>query len=334
MFFLGKELNKIKLLFLSDIFTRQTDSDHVYSASELCDLLAEYGVSCERKSIYSDIEALKEFGMDIVNVRSPKRGYYLKERKFDIAEVRLLIDAVQAAKFISSQKTKALIYKIGSLLSEYQEEELREQIYVDSSYKSDKEDIYDIIKLLDVAIQKSEQVQLTYSKRKLENRYLKKAEGKIFIVNPYALLWSNDHYYLVCNNDKYNNLMHLRLDRISDIKPLGVRAKHFSKVSKYTDNFDTADYSNKIFNMYTGESGQIELCCENKLVDDILEKFGDDIPLKIYDKDHFIFKADVELSNGLISWIMQYGSDIRVISPKNLVDAIIDKTKEILSVYE
>lgn len=331
---MGKELNKIKLLFLSDIFTRQTDSEHVYSANELCDLLSEYGVTCERKSIYSDIEALKEFGMDIVNVRSPKRGYYLNERKFDIAEVRLLIDAVQAAKFISSKKTKALIYKIGSLLSEYQEEELREQIYVDSTYKSEKEDIYDIIKSLDIAIKKSEQVQLTYSKRKLENRYLKKAEGKVFVVNPYALLWSNDHYYLVCNNDKYNNLMHLRLDRISDIKLLSTKAKHFSKVSKYTDKFDTADYSNKIFNMFTGESGQIELCCDNKLIDDILEKFGDEIPLKLYDKDHFTFKADVELSSGLISWIMQYGSDIKVVSPKKLSDAIVEKTKEILSVYE
>jgi predicted DNA-binding transcriptional regulator YafY len=334
VFILGKELNKIKLLFLSDIFSRQTDSEHVYSANELCDLLSEYGVTCERKSIYSDIEALKEFGMDIVNVRSPKRGYYLNERKFDIAEVRLLIDAVQAAKFISSKKTKALIYKIGSLLSEYQEEELREQIYVENTFKSEKEDIYDIIKALDIAIKKGEQVQLTYSKRKLENRYLKKAEGKVFIVNPYALLWSNDHYYLVCNNDKYNNLMHLRLDRISEIKASGVRAKHFSKVSKYTDKFDTADYSNKIFNMFTGESGQIEFCCDNKLIDDILEKFGDEIPLKIYDKDHFIFKADVELSNGLISWIMQYGADIRVVSPKSLSTAIIEKTKEILSVYE
>lgn len=331
---MGKELNKIKLLFLHDIFSRQTDCNHVYSANELCDFLLEYGISCERKSIYSDIEALREYGMDIKNVRSPKRGYYLDERKFDIAEVRLLIDAVQAARFISSKKTKALIYKIGSLLSEFQEEELREQIYVESSLKSEKEDLYDIIKSLDSAIKTNAQIQITYTKRKLENRYLKTAEGKVFVVNPYALLWSNDHYYLVCNNDKYNNLMHLRLDRISDIKSLGKRAKHFSKVSKYTDKFDTADYSNKIFNMFTGESGQIELCCDNKIIDDILERFGDEIPLKIYDKNHFSFKADVELSNGLISWIMQYGADIKVISPKNLSDAILAKTKEIISVYE
>lgn len=331
---MGKELNKVKLLFLHDIFTRQTDKEHVYSANELCDLLSEYGINCERKSIYSDIEALKEYGMDIVNVRSPKRGYYLNERKFDVAEVRLLIDAVQAAKFISSRKTKALIYKIGNLLSEFQEEELREQIYVESTFKSEKEDLYEIIKSLDDAIKKSKQVQITYSKRKLENRYLKKSEGKVFIINPYSLLWSNDHYYLVCNNDKYNNLMHLRLDRISQVKLLDSPSKHFSKVSKYIDKFDTADYSNKIFNMFTGESGEIELCCDNRIIDDILEKFGDETPLKIFDENHFVFKADVELSNGLISWIMQYGADIKVLSPKNLSDALVEKTKEILSVYE
>lgn len=331
---MGKELNKIKLLFLHDIFTRQTDSEHVYSANELCELLSDYGISCERKSIYSDIEALKEYGMDIVNVRTPKRGYYLNNRKFDIAEVRLLIDAVQAAKFISSKKTKALIYKIGSLLSEYQEEELREQIYVDSSFKSEKEDLYDIIRTLDKAIKNSIQVEIVYSRRKLENRYLKKSEGKTFRINPYSLLWSNDHYYLVCNNDKYNNLMHLRLDRIETVKPLSTPAKHFSKVSKYNDKFDTADYSNKLFNMFTGESGQIELCCDNRLIDDILEKFGEEIPIKIFDDNRFIFKADVELSNGLVSWIMQYGADIKVVSPKMLSDAVTAKAKDILSIYE
>ena len=128
--------------------------------------------------------------------------------------------------------------------------------------------------------------------------------------------------------------MHLRLDRISQVKLLDSPSKHFSKVSKYTDKFDTADYSNKIFNMFTGESGEIELCCDNRIIDDILEKFGDETPLKIFDENHFMFKADVELSNGLISWIMQYGADIKVLSPKNLSDALVEKTKEILSVYE
>lgn len=329
-----KETSKVKLLFLSDIFIRQTDENHVFSATELCEMLECYGVSCERKSIYSDIEALCEYGLDIVNVRTPQRGYYLRNRKFDIAEVRLLIDAVQAAKFISSSKTKSLIYKIGSFLSEYQEEELREQVYINNSFKSEKEDLYDIIRTLDIAIKNSKQVKVTYAKRKLENRFLKKSEGKVFIVNPYSLLWSNDHYYLICNNDKYSNLMHLRLDRITEIEPLDTKSKHFSAVSKYTKKFDNADYSNRVFNMFSGETTEIELCCSNELIDDILERFGEKTPIKIYDDNHFMFRADVQLSEGLVSWIMQFGTDVKVLSPRELSKAVRDKAKEILSQYE
>ncbi len=329
-----RDPRSLRLVYLIDIFTRQTDENHTFSAVQLCEMLAEYGIPCERKSIYRDVEDLQEYGFDIVNVRTPNRGYYLRNRTFDIAEVRLLTDAVQAAKFISSKDTKSLIYKIGGLVSEYQEEEIRKQIYVNSTFKSEKEDLYDTIKTLDKAIKTCRQVEIHYAKRKLEKRFLKVSEGKTFNVNPYALLWSNDHYYLICNNDKYDNLMHLRLDRIISIKTTDKDAKHFSKVSEYKDNFDTADYSNKLFNMFSGEPGEIKLRCSNTIVDDILEKFGEHIPMMIDGETHFIMKATVELSNGLVSWITQYGSDMQVIEPKELKNAVRDKAKEILSLYE
>ncbi|MBP9988616.1 MAG: WYL domain-containing protein, partial [Ruminococcus sp.] len=272
---MGKENHGLRLLFLRDIFYRQTDENHAYSALDLVDILNNYGIECERKTIYRDIETLQEYGLDIVNVRTPIRGYYLRNRDFDIAEVRLLIDAVQAAKFISTKNTKSMIYKIGGLVSEYQEEKLREQIYFDSNLKSEKEDLYETIKQLDNAIKNSVQAEVVYAKRKLINRYLKTSEGKTFIVNPYSLLWSNDHYYLICNNDKYNNLMHLRLDRILSVRTLENPAKHFSKVSEYKEKFDTADYSNRLFNMFSGEPGEIVLKCSNTIIDEILEKFGD-----------------------------------------------------------
>lgn len=331
---MNKECHGLRLLFLRDIFYRQTDENHAFSAVDLVNMLGEYGIECERKTIYRDIEALQEYGMDIVNVRTPVRGYYLRDRSFDIAEVRLLIDAVQAAKFISAKNTKSMIYKIGSLVSEYQEEELRNQIYVDSSFKSDKENLYEIIKALDSSIKASKQVEIQYAKRKLMNRYLKTSEAKTFIVNPYSLLWSNDHYYLICNNDKYNNLMHLRLDRMISVKPLDSRAKHFSKVSSYKKKFDTADYSNRLFNMYSGESGEIELRCSNTVIDEILEKFGDKIPMKLDGEDKFILKATVDLSEGLVSWITQFGSSVKVLYPAELAEAVKKRAEEILSNYE
>lgn len=326
--------HNLRLLFLADIFNRQTDENHVYSAAQLISMLEDYGIKCERKAIYRDVDDLKEFGMDIVNIRTPHRGYYLRTRKFTPPEARLLIDAVQAAKFISEKNTKSLIYKIGGLVSEYQEEELREQIYVDGSFKTDNEDLYDTIQILDKAIKNQKQVILRYARRSIENKYLVRNEGKTFLVNPYAMLWSNDHYYLICNNDKYSNLMHLRLDRIFDIEPLESKAKHFSKVSQYTDKFDVADYSNKLFNMFSGEQESVTLSCSNAILDEIIEKFGDDVPIKLDENDRFRIKADVEMSEGLVSWILQYGTDIRVIMPKSLARAVKERASRILEMYE
>lgn len=327
--------HSLKLLFLADIFNRQTDEEHVFSAAQLISMLENYGINCERKSIYRYIDVLREYGMDIVNVRTPYRGYYLRNRKFSVPEVRLLIDAVQAAKFISEKNTKSLIYKIGGLVSEYQEEELREQIYIDGSTKTDKEDLYETIHLLDKAIKNKKQVMIHYAKRTIENKYLVKSEGKTFLVNPYAMLWSNDHYYLICNNNKYANLMHLRLDRIVDAQFLQDSfAKPFSKVSPYTDKFDVADYSNKLFNMFSGEEAKITLSCSDTILDEILEKFGDNTPMKHGEEGRFLIKASVEMSEGLVSWILQYGSDIRVVQPKSLIKAVKEKAAEITAMYE
>lgn len=327
------EKKNLRLLFLYDIFNRQTDENHIYTAVELCELLAGYGISCERKALYRDIASLKEYGMDIVITGKPKRGYYLRNRRFDTSELRLLIDAVQAARFISVKKSKALIYKIGSLTSEYREEELREQVYVDSSYKTDNEDIFNTISVLDNAIKKGVKVNIVYAKRVIRNCRLTLGDSKRFIVNPYALIWSADHYYLICNNDKYDNLMHLRLDRIMEITELEEKARHFSEVSDYTDRFDTADYSNKVFNMFSGETTQIELRCSNKMIEDIVERFGENASM-LSDGDGFILKSEVELSDGLVSWILQYGADIKVLSPMELKTAVKTKLSEILSLYE
>ena len=128
--------------------------------------------------------------------------------------------------------------------------------------------------------------------------------------------------------------MHLRLDRIFDIELLDTPAKHFSKVSQYTDKFDIADYSNKLFNMFSGEEANVTLSCSNSILDEIIEKFGDDVPIKIDENDRFRIKAEVEMSEGLVSWILQYGTDIKIIQPKALMKAVKEKASQILEMYE
>ncbi len=330
-----RENQKLKILYLRDIFLRRTDEAHVLDAEELCALLAElYSIPAERKSIYADIDALREYGMDIVNVRTPKRGYYLRTRPFDDAEVRLLTDAVLAAKFISPDNTTSLVKKIGAFQSEPQEQMLLRQVYVNHTTKCDNDALYDIISVLNEAIETEVQVQFDYARRKLEQRFVRKSNARTFVVNPYALIWSNDHYYLVCNNPKYNNLMHVRLDRISNIRLTKTPRRHFSAVSQYKDAFDSADYANRLFNMFSGESGEIRLLCSNHIIDDILDRFGETVPLRVENSEQFIVRATVELSEGLVSWILQFGSDIQVISPPELKTAVQERVRAIAKLYE
>lgn len=331
---MNSSINKLKILYLNQIFEDFSDSNHVFNAIELCEILKSYSIKAERKSIYDDIDTLKEFGVDIVKTNKPKRGFYLNKRKFDMAEVRLLTDAVQAAKFISTKNTKELLYKIGGLLSENQQEIIRKQIYVDSKTKCSNEQLYETITVLNDAIEAKKQVSFNYSKRKIENNFLVESEKKFFTVSPYAMIWSDDHYYLVCNNAKYNNLMHVRLERISGIQITALPSRNFSCVSEYKNSFNSADYAKKLFNMYSGETGEIQLKCSNEIVDIIIEKFGEDCKLKADGNNHFIVKATVELSDGLVSWIMQHSTNMIVLQPPDLRQKMIKKISEMQKMYE
>lgn len=329
----GKKGSKLKLLYLMDILTLYTDEEHVLTANELCEKLEEYGVESERKSIYSDIETLRTYGFDIVNAKSPKRGFFLAQRRFETAEVRLLVDAVQAAYFISNKKTKTLIKKLYALVSETQAENIEKQVFIENKLKCANEEIYYTIDILNEAIQQKKQVEFRYFKRKLTKKMTALGESKTFVVNPYALIWLNDRYYLVCNNPKYDNLMHTRLDRMEKIKMLDSKARSFSEVSEYKESFDAADYSKKLFNMFTGKNEKIELRCSNAIIDDILDRFGRDVPLKAYGDDFFIIKVQAAVSLGLISWIMQYGDEIKVISPRSLADGVRENAEKIAGLY-
>ena len=153
------------------------------------------------------------------------------------------------------------------------------------------------------------------------------------LINPYALIWSNDHYYLVGNHNKYDNLIHLRVDRLKSVVVTDNIARRFSDVSPYTVSFDTADYSNKHLSMFSGDIKPVEFVCDNSMIEEFVDRFGDKCPMYPFDNEHFTAKIDVAITDGLVSWIMQYGNKIKVRSPKELKNMIIDKTNSILAQY-
>lgn len=330
----GKPNSKLKLLYLLDILWHYSDEDHVLTAKQLCEKLEDYGVQAERKSIYTDIATLSQFGLDIINAKSPRRGFFMASRQYEIAEVRLLIDAVQAANFISNKKTIALKDKLYRLVSRSQAEDMESQVFIENKLKCDNEEMYYIIDTINKAIRQGMQIEFSYKKRKLTRKMTTSNEEKKFLVNPYALVWINDRYYLICNNPKYDNLMHTRLDRMKKIEILDEKARSFAEVSEYKHVFDATDYASKMFNMYSGEVNQIELRCSNSIIDEILDRFGSEMPLKADGDEHFIIKVQAAMSEGLVSWLLQYGAAIKVQSPMTLANEVKENAARVLALYE
>ena len=331
----GVQKSKLKLLYLADILKKKTDEEHYIAATEIVDELSKLEIPAERKSIYKDIDILREYGLDIIHTGSKNRGgYFLGAREFELAELRLLSDAVQAANFISQKKTNQLVEKIESFASENQAKILHSQVYVDNRPKCNNEEIYYTISLLDEAITEGVKVSFTYTRRKITDEFKTAKEDKAFTVSPYALIWSDDHYYLVCNNEKYNNLMHLRIDKIKKLQKTKATSRHFSEVSDYRNNFDSADYATKLFNMYSGEPKPIELICDNKILEVILDRFGEHVKIQKYDEQHFLLKTNAIVSEGIIKWIVQFSGQIKVKAPKDLIYEVKKVAEDIIKTYE
>ncbi len=327
--------SKIKTLAIYKLLETYSDEDNPMSTTMLIDMLKRRGIECERKSIYSDIDALNEIGCDIMTASGPKRGFFMATRKFEIPEVMLLIDAVTSAGFITPKKTASLISKLKTLVSVSQAQSLVSQVYVESaSNKCDNEEIYIIIDRLHGAITEGKKVKFVYKRRSIDVHNRKKHTEKTFLVSPYALIWKQDHYYLICNNEKYDNLMNLRIDRMKKLAVLDEPVRPFSEVSIYEHVFDSQDYSSKMFNMFSGEECDVTLCCDLKLQEEMLDRFGKGIPLKAVDISHFETTVKATLSDGLVSWIMQYGSSIRVVEPKSLAKMVKQKADSIVNVYK
>ena len=331
----GKPDAKLKTLYVKQILESDSDEEHILNANDIASLLwARHGIECERKSIYKDIEVLEDFGMDIVKTVSPKKGYFLASRAFEPVEIRLLSDAVQAADFITKKKTQEMLKKIEGLVSVHQANVLKKQVYIDRRIKSRNESVFYTIDSLDKAIRENKKVSFVYTKRKLDEKFAARKERRSFRVSPYGLIWTNDRYYLVCNNEKYDNLMNVRVDRISKVELLGEPARGISEVSGYKVRFDPADYVQKTFNMFSGEPEMVELKCDNALLENIFDRFGEQADTRVADANSFYLRTEASVNHGLVGWILQFGGQIEVSQPKALRDMVRETAAAILQKYE
>lgn len=324
---------KLKILYIIDILRKFSDEENPLNASEICQKLAEFGIKAERKAIYDDIENLIFYGYDIIKTRTPRSGYFLASREFELPEIYLLTDAVQSADFITPKKTRELVGKLEAMMSKEQARARENSIYIEYKNKCDNEEIYLSIDTLRQAIETGKKVSLKYRTRQIDESRKISIKEREFKLSPYALIWMEDHYYLVCNNEKYNNLMHLRLDRMKSVNCLEEPYRHFSEVCSYKDRFDTADYTLKTFNMFGGEMSEIELSCNTKILEQVIDRFGDKIHIIGVENGRFSFRIKGLVSEGLVGWIMEFGGDIEVIAPQSLRSMISEKINLLEKMY-
>ena len=322
---------KLKILCLYDVFRTQTDEEHRLGVPELARKIQEKGILIERKSVYRDIDTLIEYGLDI---RQTPSGYYLEKRQFENSELRLLISAVQAASFISEQRSTELREKLLQLTSEPQAEIMRRQTNI-GGVKCGSDEVFHTIETVNLAIAQGCRIGFFYIKRDISKRNVIQRRGQSYHVSPYAMIWVQDKYYLVGNMDKRDNLTHFRLDRMQNVQLDALPVRPCSEVSPYMVKFDAADYAKKCLNMFGGDIIRITLRAEMRLVSDILDRFGDDIVLRHDPDNDDYFFAYIQAAEGVgfLSWAAQYGAAIEIKEPAQLREAMRERMEAACALY-
>ena len=323
---------KLKMLFLMKLFLEKTDEEHAITMSEIMDELERAGISSERKSIYDDIEALRQYGIDIATRKTKTTDYFVANRLFELPELKLLVDIVQSSKFITHKKSNDLIKKIESLTSIHQARKLQRQVYVANRVKTMNELIYCNVDTLHIAISENCQISFKYFEYNLDKKKQFRNFGQAYVVSPYALSWVDENYYLICHYPKNSDLTHFRVDRMAEIKLLEEPRRALEDVIG-EKSLDIAEYSKKVFNMFGGEEETVKLQFDNSLVSVVIDRFGKDVSLEKVDENYFSVRVNVAISSTFLAWVFQFGNKVKILSPDSVVKRYKENLQEIIKSY-
>lgn len=322
---------KLKLLYLVKILTEQSDEEHCLSAQALIDALAAYDIKAERKSVYDDIAQLIDFGYDIVLVKSKTGGgYYLAGRDFELAELKLLVETVQASRFLTVNKSRELISKIEKLASKAEAGQLQRQVYVANRIKTANESIYYVVDDIHRAIQNNRQISFQYLEWNLQKELVPRRGGKPYLVSPWALTCKDEYYYLIAHDSEEDKIKHFRVDKMAKIRILEEKREG----AALFERFDIADYANKTFGMYGGKEETVTLLFENNLIGVVMDRFGKEAAIRTRDKEHFSARVNVAVSGQFFGWLTGLGVGAEILAPASVSAAYQKHLREILDQYE
>lgn len=315
--------NNSRVLLILKYLLERTDENHYVTIADINDFLAEHNLIGDRKTITDCIQELQAVGYDIQCVRSTQNRYYINKRDFSLAEVKLLVDAIQSSHFIPTGESQKMIEKLAGLVGEHKGEILKRHLYIESRAKADTLGLTQIVEIIHEAKTREQKISFQYFDYNPKKEKVLRYDGWTYSLSPYVLVWNNDQYYIVGYSDKYQDIVKYRLDRMTSLEIL-----EESSTQKPPD-FDVSAFFDKEFSMLQGETTTVELLCENKLMGSIIDKFGKDVHTEIVDADHFKVTTEVSLSANFYGWVFASSGAMRIIAPENAVK----RFKEIVQKY-
>lgn len=322
---------KLKTTYVMLYLLQNSDEEHPVTVHQIIDYLEAKGITAERKSIYSDIEALQYMGVDIIMVdRGRFHGYYVASRVFELPELKLLVDSVQSSKFITHKKTAELIKKIEQLASIHEAQLLNRQVFVKNRIKSMNESIYYNVDEIHSGISSNKKIRFKYFEYDVHKEKKFRRDGAYYVVSPYAMTWDDENYYLVAYESGLERMMHYRVDKMAEIT---VTDEERDGQEAYKA-LDMAVYARKTFGMFTGEEDNVQLRFENHLVGAVLDRLGRDVFIVPDGEDHFTVRADVVVSPQFFAWISGFGDSVKIIGPSSVVEQMRQHIQNVAEQYK
>ena len=320
---------KKKLFTLYQILYEYTDDNNGLTMAEILSKLQNRGITAERRSIYDDIEILRnDFDLDIEARKTTTTRYHLQSREFELSELKLLVDSVQASKFITEKKTYSLIKKLEKLCSKYEAQSIQGQVYLTNRIKSMNQSIYYNTGDIHKAITEGKQISFQYLTYTITKEEAFRRDGSRYTVSPFALIYTEENYYLLAYDGKAGKFKHFRVDRMKNIQ-ISVNDREGIEQFK---QIDMARYTTQTFSMFGGEAERLTLEFSNHLIG--VDRFGKDIPIRKTDEEHFQVSVDVVVSEQFFGWLFGLGTGARIVSPQSAAERMRKSLEDVKNIYE
>lgn len=317
--------NKERIVRMIQLLQTQTDEEHSLSTHDIIEHFRKMNAVIDRNTIRDDIDMLNACGIEIIILEGRPNRYYFADRKFQLPELKLLVDAVEASKFITARKSGELVDKITSMASANQREELNRHLYTVGRIKPENENIYYVIDAIFRAIQTERKIMFQYFRYNTKRERVPRHGGESFVLSPYAMLYNEDRYYVLGYYEYFDKVTTFRVDRmgIPDILNEPSHPK--------PENFDPVDYTVNVFSMYEGNLETVELFCESSAMDSIIDRFGENVDTEIADNGHFISRVQVSVSQTFFAWVFQFAGKIKIIGPVSVKELYFDMLQAALT---